>query len=190
MKIEKTGYNCHTRKAREISAFIFDAEGYTVDVIFPGQGNHKTALEWAEWRAPRIPAEYPTAVKMAVHCDNVEIAVITFDEPTTETPETIAPDFDALSHAAQNVALNVDNDGEIYRKMLRPLTEQVTRRFIKGAPVELRHLAECSTMAKITLAGVRECRRWDIHPTKDDRRAAALYLAGQIIDTAREEAAR
>lgn len=104
--------------------------------------------------------------------------------------ETIAPDFDTLSHAAQNVALYVDNDGETYRKLLRPLTEQITRRLIKGAPVELRHLAECSTMAKITLVGVRECRRWNIHPTKDDRRAAALYLAGLIIDTAREEAAR
>lgn len=104
--------------------------------------------------------------------------------------ETIAPDFDTLSHAAQNVALYVDNDGETYRKLLRPLTEQITRRLIKGAPVELRHLAECSTMAKITLVGIRECRRWNIHPTKDDRRAAALYLAGLIIDTAREEAAR
>lgn len=109
---------------------------------------------------------------------------------TTDTPETIAPDFDTLSHAAQNVALYVDNDGETYRKLLRPLTEQITRRLIKGAPVELRHLAECSTMAKITLVGVRECRRWGIRPTKDDRRAAALYLAGLIIDTARKEAAR
>lgn len=99
MKIEKTGYNYRTRKARTICAFIYDADGATIDVIFPGEGNHTKTLDWAEWRAGRIPADYPEAAKMVVFCGDDEIAVITFEaEPTHEaTADEIAAAIEATA---------------------------------------------------------------------------------------------
>lgn len=80
--IEKTGYNYRTRKDRDILAFVLDASGEVLDAIAPGIGNHRAALDWAEWRAESIRKDYPAAVRMEVHCGDIEIAVITFAEYT------------------------------------------------------------------------------------------------------------
>lgn len=86
----KTGYNYRTRKERDIMAFIYDANGVMLDAINPGIGNHRAALDWAEWRAASILADYPAAVRMEIHNGDTEIAVINFN--TTTTPETPNPD--------------------------------------------------------------------------------------------------
>lgn len=98
-----------------------------------------------------------------------------------------APKWDDLTQAAANIVLEVENDGEIYRLYTAPLQAQIAKRLKSGAPVELQHLAQCSTMAKITLFGVKQCRRYGISVRKDDRRAAALYLAACIIEDAKCE---
>lgn len=103
-----------------------------------------------------------------------------------EAPAT-APAFEDLSHAALNLVLAVDNDGEIYRLYKAPLEAQIVKRLKDGKPVELNYLAGCSSMAKLTYQGVKACRAWDISVNKDDRRAAALYLAACIIEDAKCE---
>lgn len=86
----KTGYNCHTRKECDIMAFVYDANGTMIDAINPGTGNHRTALDWAEWRAESIRQDYPAAVRMEIHNGNTEIAIITLNDTTTDnTPATM-----------------------------------------------------------------------------------------------------
>lgn len=94
-QIEKTGYNYRTRKYRDILAVVIDANNEVIDAIGPGTGNHRTTLDWAEWRAESIRNDYPAAVNMVVYCGDVEIAVITFAETPSVDPETGALNFSA-----------------------------------------------------------------------------------------------
>ena len=98
-----------------------------------------------------------------------------------------APKWDDLTQAAANIVLEVENDGEIYRRYTAPLQAQIAKRLESGAPVELYYLAQCSAVASMTLFGVKQCRRYGIAVSKDDRRAAALYLAACIIEEAKCE---
>ena len=108
MKIEKTGYNYRTRKERTIMAFVYDANGTLLDAIHPGGGNHRTALDWATWRANTIREDYPAAATMAIHCGDDEIAVITLDNnnPDNTTPET-SDTMNTETTPANNQAANV-----------------------------------------------------------------------------------
>lgn len=86
IRTEKTNYNGRTRKAQEIVAVIAAADGvHLIDAISPGKGNHRAALEWAEWRAKSIETDYKDAAKMTVFCGNVGIAVIYFEETENVT---------------------------------------------------------------------------------------------------------
>ena len=98
-----------------------------------------------------------------------------------------APKWDDLTHAAANIVLEVENDGEIDRRYTAPLQAQIAKRLKSGAPVQLYRLAQCSAVASMTLFGVKQCRRYGIPVSKDDRRAAALYLAACIIEDAKCE---
>lgn len=91
-----------------------------------------------------------------------------------------------LSHEANNLVMVIENDGDIYRALLYPLTIQVAKRIKKGQPVELGHLAECSTMKKVLSAGVRLVRAWGYTPTTADRKQAANFIASCTIETAGE----
>lgn len=82
-QIEKTGYNYRTRKHRDILAVVLDANNEVIDAINPGTGNHRAALEWAEWRAESIRTDYPATVRMEVYCGDDEIAIITFKQAET-----------------------------------------------------------------------------------------------------------
>lgn len=94
-QIEKTGYNYRTRKYRDILAVVLDANDKVIDAIGPGTGNHRTALDWAEWRAKSIRNDYPAAARMEVYCGDTEIAVITFSETPNVDPATEALNFSA-----------------------------------------------------------------------------------------------
>lgn len=89
-QIEKTGYNYRTRKYRDILAVVLDANNKVIDAIAPGTGNHRTTLDWAEWRAGSIRNDYPAAIRMEVYCGDEEIAVISFT-PTTMNAHEGAP---------------------------------------------------------------------------------------------------
>lgn len=51
-----------------------------LDYIVPGKGNHRRALEWAEWRALNINKDYKDATQLIVYCGDVEIAVIDIED--------------------------------------------------------------------------------------------------------------
>lgn len=192
----KTGYNYRIRKSADIVAIITDANGETLDAIAPGTGNHKTALDWAEWRAGAVRAEYPTAAQMVIYCGDSEIAVITITDETTPETSTetaaaiVVPSFDSLSHAAANITLEANNIAEIDRVYIAPLAACLARKVTRGQSLDLAKLAGSSTVAAIVRAAIKEARRdgyaGDITP--EDRRASALYLAACIIDRAKEEA--
>lgn len=103
--IEKTGYNYRQRKEFEIMAFVYGTNGVLLDAINPGIGNHRTALDWATWRANTIREDYPEAVAMIIHCGSDEIAIVTLD---TTTPATMN---DAITNE-----LNARNDKSAWNK--------------------------------------------------------------------------
>lgn len=92
-QIEKTGFNNRQRKQLDILAVVIDANNEVIDAICPGTGNHRTALDWAEWRSESIHNDYPATVRMEVYCGDAEIAVITFAETPSHTTknETTIP---------------------------------------------------------------------------------------------------
>lgn len=102
-QIEKIGYNSRQRKQLDILAVVLDANDEAIDAIAPGIGNHRAALEWAEWRAESIRKDYPAAVRMRIYCGDDEIAVIAFAEPPRTTPASDAP------NSCANVRETVEN---------------------------------------------------------------------------------
>lgn len=77
--ITLTGYNARKRKREIISARVM-CKGGVLDYIVTGEGNHRQALEWAEWRAQNICKDYKEATLLIVYCGNVEIAVIDIED--------------------------------------------------------------------------------------------------------------
>lgn len=74
-----TGYNSRKRKEEEIGACVMGQDG-VLDYIVPGNGNHRRALEWAEWRALNINKDHKEATRLIVYCGDVEIAVIDIED--------------------------------------------------------------------------------------------------------------
>lgn len=93
-------FNGRLRKNREITAVVLDNSGAAIDAICPGEGNHKTAANWAEWRAASIREDYPGAVRMVVYCDNTEICVISFSECA---PGSVAANLETAQTAAAKI---------------------------------------------------------------------------------------
>lgn len=106
-----------------------------------------------------------------------------------ETIDTTgAPNFDDLNQAGQNIALYILNDKGI-GVYYWPLVKTLSKRIAKGQAVNLETLAGCASLRRMIGAAVKECNRWGLNPTADDKRAAALYIARDIIETAKEEEA-
>lgn len=82
-------FNSRQRKALEIIAVVLDENYNTIDAICPGEGNHRTAIEWAEWRAKTIRDTYEDAAVIAVYCGDNRVANVELD-PREETAEEAA----------------------------------------------------------------------------------------------------
>lgn len=78
-------YNSRKRKPGQICAIVLDANGNTLDAIMPGEGTHKQAIEWAEWRAETIREDYPEAACLLVYVDDMEIGEVELPSPRKET---------------------------------------------------------------------------------------------------------
>lgn len=111
MKTNKTGYDYRTRKEREIMAFVCDSCDNIIDTINPGTGNHRTALEWAERRAVSVPTDYPGAVRMAIYCGGVNIAIIDLDQPGPTTPTNFDSFDDSEKETYNRVAAAIARAG-------------------------------------------------------------------------------
>lgn len=112
--------------------------------------------------------------------------------PTTMTTnETKAPEFSELSHAATNIVLAAENTQSIYAAHVEPLLRSLERfcarwnaKAAKGVTLSLDTLAKSYAMAVIIRESIKEIKRTSYDPfsaNKDDRRAAALYLANIYI---------
>lgn len=85
-----SNYNNRQRKALTIGAAIIAADGEILDWVVPGEGSHKQAKEWAEWRIESVRKDWPRAKAMRVYCGDDEIAVVTLaDEEPEPTPATV-----------------------------------------------------------------------------------------------------
>lgn len=109
----------------------------------------------------------------------------TDNTPTTmNANETKAPGFSELSHAATNIALAAENTASLYEKHVEPLLRSLERKAAKGVTLSLDTLAKSYAMAAIIRESIKEVKRTSYDPfsaNKDDRRAAALYLANIYI---------
>lgn len=77
----------------------------------------------------------------------------------------------------------VKNERSIYDQVTW-LKNCVEKRMKKGQPVTHEHLANCSTMGKITYAAQKYAAKHGETYTKDDRKEAAQLTAKYIIDWA------
>lgn len=197
MKTTKTGYNYRTRKEREIIAIIMDANGAALDAIDPGTGNHRTALDWAEWRAASIPTDYPGAVRMVVYCGDDEIATIDLDQPeptgTTAPTEPTAPESVELS-AAKCLTMYLDNTREIYNRYTVPAIDKVAAMMRSNAthpqqfdttPTGVARLHEVRRALSVAAGLVRKCDH--LTPTRADIEQAAHDYAAYIVECAQYE---
>lgn len=103
-QIEKTSYNYCTREYRDILAVVLAATNKVIDAIAPGTDNHRTTLDWAEWRAESIRNDYPADIRMELYCGDEEIAVISFLE--TPNPDNTPTTMDANESATRKKSIN------------------------------------------------------------------------------------
>lgn len=76
-------------------------------------------------------------------------------------------------------ALNVER----CNAMMKGFSTCIAKRVLKEKPVELNHLAGCSTMKKIVSAASNECRKLEgYNPTALERKEAAQLIAEYILN--------
>lgn len=112
------------------------------------------------------------------------LLVAKIEATETEQPETKAPEFSELSHAATNIVLAAENTQSIYAAHVEPLLRSLERKAAKGVTLSLDTLAKSYAMAAIVRESIKEVKRTSYDPfsaNADDRRAAALYLADIYI---------
>lgn len=119
--------------------------------------------------------------------EEIAIAIISTlnNTPTTmNANETTAPEFSELSHAATNIVLAAENTQSIYAAHVEPLLRSLGRKAAKGVTLSLDKLAKSYVMMAIIRESIKAAKRTSYDPfsaNKDDRRAAALYLANIYI---------
>lgn len=97
---------------------------------------------------------------------------------------TTAPEFPELSHDATNIVFAAENTQSIYAAHVEPLLRSLERKAAKGVTLSLDKLAKSYAMMAIIRESIKEVKRTSYDPfsaNKDDRRAAALYLANIYI---------
>ena len=82
------------------------------------------------------------------------------------------------------ILLYAQNDRDVY-KLQQWLAECVAKRIKSGKEVSVEHLANCSTMQKITCAAANICRKYGEPFTIQDRKEAAIAIAESLIEDAK-----
>lgn len=165
------------------------------------QGKEKAVAMW-ERMAARYEAQFADAVAtlrawlvdFKANRPNANINLDEIDEPETPNPEpdntpttmnaNETTEFSELTHAATNIVLAAENTQSIYAAHVEPLLRSLERKAAKGVTLSLDTLAKSSVMAVIIRESIKEVKRTSYDPfsaNKDDRRAAALYLANIYI---------
>ena len=82
------------------------------------------------------------------------------------------------------ILLYAQNDRDVY-KLQQWLAKCVAKRIKSGKEVSVEHLANCSTMQKITCAAAKICNKYGEPFTIQDRKEAAIAIAESVIEDAR-----
>ena len=82
------------------------------------------------------------------------------------------------------ILLYVQNDRDVY-KLQQWLAKCVAKRIKSGKEVSVEHLANCSTMQKITCAAAKICNKYGEPFTIQDRKEAAIAIAESVIEDAK-----
>ena len=81
------------------------------------------------------------------------------------------------------ILLYAQNDRDVY-KLQQWLAECVAKPIKSGKEVSIEHLANCSTMQKITCAAAKICKKYGEPFTMQDRKEAAVTIAESVIENA------
>lgn len=127
INITKTGFNNRQRKVLSIVAILMDKDGNALDAINPGEGNHRTALDWAEWRANTICKDYKEACKMVIYCGDDEIATIEFAEIQEEENNMRNEQITMLKRELQAYCDNASKGGVNRRRNMLLLRWDIRR---------------------------------------------------------------
>ena len=193
MKTTKIDYNHRTRKECEVIAYVMDANGVAIDAINPGTGNHRTALDWAEWRAASILADYPAAVRLVIYCGDSVIAIIDLDQPEP-TGTTAAANAATITPAAKCLTMYLDNTRDIYDRYTVPAIDKVAAMMRSNAthpqqfdatPTGVARLHEVRRALSVAAGLVRKCDH--TNPTPADIDQAAHDYAAYIVECAQYE---
>ena len=82
------------------------------------------------------------------------------------------------------ILLYAQNESDIYN-LKQWLAECVAKRIKSGKEVSVEHLANCSTMQKITCVAAKICKRYGEPFTIQDRKEAAIAIAESVIEDAK-----
>ena len=82
------------------------------------------------------------------------------------------------------ILLYAQNDRDVY-KLQQWLADCVAKRIKSGKEVNVEHLANCSTMQKITCAAAKICNKYGEPFTMQDRKEAAVSIAESVIEDAK-----
>ena len=123
---------------------------------------------------------------------NPETETTTNTETTMTTTDTTdnAPKFEELTHAATNIVLTAENDGDIYRRYVENLVESLAKKVAKGVNLDASTLASSGAVANIIRESIKGMKSsgWTNPVTASDRKQAAAYLANAYISDAIENA--
>lgn len=101
---------------------------------------------------------------------------------------SLPPSFDELTHAAANIELTAENDGDIYRRYVEPLVNALAKKVAKGIQLDASTLASSGAVANIIRESIKSMKSsgWTSPVTASDRKQAAAYLASAYISEAIE----
>lgn len=124
--------------------------------------------------------------------DTPETETTTNTETVMTTTDTTnnAPKFEDLTHAATNIVLTAQNDGDIYRRYVEQLVNSLAKKVAKGVQLNASTLASSGVVANIIRESIKGMKSsgWDDPVTTSDRKQAATYLASVYISDAIENA--
>lgn len=103
---------------------------------------------------------------------------------------SLIPSFEDLTHAATNIVLTAENDGDIYRRDVEPLINALAKKVAKGVQLSASNLANSCAVANIICESIKGMKSsgWTDPVTASDRKQAATYLASVYISDAIENA--
>lgn len=171
-------------------ASTFAADGDFIGIDIFADNHHIASVEaWKEGRKINFEVSEIAGI-IKVDEDNTPETTTPSNDTTMKEETTNAPAFDSLSHAAVNIVLTAENDGDIYRRYVKQLVNSLAKKVTKGVQLNASTLASFGAVANIIRESIKGMKLsgWTNPVTASDRKQAAAYLASVYISDAIENA--